>query len=385
VKEDAFILNAARLHLTKENITALKELANSDLDWSAVAKKASRHGVSNFIYYALKQHDLTALLPEELLKKFQAGYYETAIKNANLLGNFKKIASSLPNKVIPLKGIELIQSLYPNIAIRSMCDIDLLVEQDYAEKTWNLLREQGWQELSAHEASKSNQHDGLSEPFWHFPSLYRNEVRVEIHSSIFKDNMFQEAMQTALANSVNVSNRFRLTQEIMLVHLCTHFCKHLHYNEIVLRILCDIRELLKKHQETFDWDKIEQICSEPELRNDLVMVLSYAHILLDAPVPERFLSEKMLQKRKAILASFLSKGVYLEKLRMILFRKLKSYFVRLRQLPGPTAKAAYIFRTFVPKKDWMAGKYDVSTAGKLAMAYPRYWLKLVNVYVIGER
>jgi hypothetical protein len=37
LKEDAFIFNAARLHLAEDNIAALKKLAGSGLDWSAVA------------------------------------------------------------------------------------------------------------------------------------------------------------------------------------------------------------------------------------------------------------------------------------------------------------------------------------------------------------
>ena len=34
MKEDAFIFNAARLHLAEDNIAALKELADSSLDVS---------------------------------------------------------------------------------------------------------------------------------------------------------------------------------------------------------------------------------------------------------------------------------------------------------------------------------------------------------------
>ena len=49
MKEDAFIFNAAKLHLAEDNIAELKELAVSGLDWSALAKKASSHGISQFL------------------------------------------------------------------------------------------------------------------------------------------------------------------------------------------------------------------------------------------------------------------------------------------------------------------------------------------------
>lgn len=386
MKEDAFIFNAARLHLAEDNIAALKELAGSGLDWSAVAKKAFTHGVSQFIYYAFRQHDLTDLLPKELLKRFQIEYYDTALRNAKMLEAFKEIASILPNKVIPLKGIELIQSLYPNIALRSMCDIDLLVEQEYVEENWYQLRDFGYtSSLPLHAVKKSQAHGELPETCLHLPPLCK-KVAVEVHRSLFQDNRFREITRQALASSVNVSgNQHKLTQEMMLIHLCTHFFKHVYYMGVVLRELCDINELLRKHEKTLDWHKIEQICVVPELRKEVMTGLSYAHILLDAPVPEQFLAEKTLKNREAIFSSFLREEVYVKKVRMPLLKRLKSYFVSLRQQPSPAAKAAYIFRTFVPQKNWMAGKYDVSTAGKLAMAYPRYWLKLVNVYVIGRR
>ena len=387
MKEDEFILNAARLHLTKENITALKKLAGSSLDWSLMAKNASRHCVSNLMYYALKKHDLTALLPKELLKKFQAEYYEIAIINANLLEIFKEIVSLLPNKVIPLKGIELIQSLYPNIAIRSMCDIDLLVEQSCAEKNWHQLLQEGYDSFSPlHTVKKSGAHSELPEKCLHLPQLCRDKISVEVHRSLFQDSRFQEVTRQALASSVNISgNRHRLTQEMMLIHLCTHFYKHTHTQGVTLRGLCDINELLRKYEKTLNWDEIEQICSEPELRYEVAMGLSYAHILLTTPVPEQFLTEKLLKKRETILSSFFDKELYVEDVKLPLLKRLKKYSVSLKQLPSLAKKMAFVFRTFVPQKEWMAEKYDVSTAGNLAIAYPRYWLELVNTYLIGGR
>lgn len=387
MKEDAFIFNAARLHLAEDKIAALKELAGSGLDWSAVAKKASAHGVSQFMYYAFKQHDLTALLPEELLKMFQAEYYETAIRNAKLLEAFNKIVNILPNKVIPLKGIELIQSLYPNIALRSMCDIDLLVEDDCAEENWNRLRQEGYESFfPLHAVKKSEAHGELPETCLHLPPLCRNRISVEVHRSLFQDSRFQEVTRQALTTSLKVNgNQHRLTQEMMLIHLCTHFYKHTHTQGVILRELCDISERLRKNEDTLDWNAIGQICSEPELRHEVAMGLSYAYILLAAPVPEQFLAENILKRREALLSSFLHKEVYIEKVRMPLLGRLKSWLVSLKQLPSLSEKAVFIFRTFVPEKAWIAGKYDVSTAGKLAAAYPKYWLHLVNAYLIGGR
>lgn len=52
--EEEFILNAARLNLSDENIARLKDLSTKDLDWNLLSKKASFHGVTTFIYYSLK-------------------------------------------------------------------------------------------------------------------------------------------------------------------------------------------------------------------------------------------------------------------------------------------------------------------------------------------
>jgi len=47
--EDNFILNAARINLSDENIAALKNIPKKNIDWALFESKASNHGVDAFI------------------------------------------------------------------------------------------------------------------------------------------------------------------------------------------------------------------------------------------------------------------------------------------------------------------------------------------------
>ncbi|WLE96024.1 MAG: nucleotidyltransferase family protein [Candidatus Electrothrix communis] len=399
MKEDTFIFNAARLTLSEQNISILKKISGEGMDWGSFSKKASTHGVAPFIYYSLKKHGVTELLLPEVLETFKSEYYDTALKNSKHLEEFKKISKILPNKIVPLKGIELVQSLYPNIAIRSMCDIDILVEEDCALESWNRLLEYDYRDLAedltdklepveksrVHAAFASAEILALAEhqkTRHDLTPLYRNEVCVEIHRSLFRASRRHGITKQALDSSVaNGNNIYRFSNEMMLIHLCNHFCRHL-LSKIILRELCDINELIEEHKDVLNWDELEKICKDPALKNDIDTALSYSHILLRTPIPEKFTSHEVLQKKEIILSTFLNAD---KVVRNVFLNKIKRYFMKLKNIDGPLDIIIFIFRTFVPVKEWMATEYDVSTGSKWMISYPKYWLYLVNVYVFRKK
>ena len=377
-KEDAFIFNAARLHLEEQNINALNELAASSLDWQAVASKAEAHGVNHFLYYALKRHGLHELLPKEIFDRFKISYYENAVRNAGLINEFKKIADMLPNRIIPLKGIELIQSLYPNIAIRSMCDIDLLVAQEHAEGNWNMLCDRGLKVLPDHVPVKSAVHN---ERMWeeaagHLRTLRSDRAAVEVHWSMFREKKFDWINRKALEKAVHIENNvFRLPHEIMLMHLCLHVYRHT--GNVILRAFCDINEFVLKYQHSLDWREIEEICSDPSLKHELDAVLTCTHILLGTPIPDNFLARQVLRQQEIIRSFFLQKGILQEVLRPGQREKMRRFFYDVHSITNLSDKAIFVFRTFVPTKEWMRkAEFDVSTGLGTAVAYPRYWVHL---------
>ena len=75
MNEDTFILNAARINLSEQNISILKEISSNGMDWDSFEKIASRHGVNTYIYYSLTNNGLTEILPKEICNKLKTASY----------------------------------------------------------------------------------------------------------------------------------------------------------------------------------------------------------------------------------------------------------------------------------------------------------------------
>lgn len=91
-----------------------------------------------FLYHCLKPRNLDRLLPTDILETVRTGYFECAWRNNSLYSDLSKILKALHQENIPvilLKGAHLAQTVYSNIALRPMGDIDILVRKSDLLKT----------------------------------------------------------------------------------------------------------------------------------------------------------------------------------------------------------------------------------------------------------
>jgi putative nucleotidyltransferase-like protein len=379
MNEDIFILNAARINLSEENISILKEISSNGINWNSFEKKALMHGVSTFIYYSLKKYSLTEILPINIFEKFKANYYTVVVKNSILLEEFKRLSNIIKTKVIPLKGIDLIESLYPTIGVRSMGDIDILVEKEYVREVWEIVTEtsSSSEESLKKPRYKSSIHEKYLLPK-HLPDIFFNHFKVDVHWSLFRGNRLYDITENALSKSSFVErNVFCLSKEYMILHLCSHFYDHLK-SCTVLRMLCDINEIIIKHNDAINWGEIERICSNPELRNEINIALSYAHTLFNTPIPKAFILDKFFNNPDITISSLIVGNNFVKN------KTIKNYHQNLKKVGNPLNTIIFIFRTFVPLKDWMTGKYDITTNGQLLKAYFKYWQYLICVYILKK-
>ncbi len=368
--EDKFILNAARLTLTAEHISNLKRISGNDIDWAELERKACIHGVGTFIYYSLKNNNLSHLIPSEIFKRFQENFYRNAIRNSIFIEGIDSLSSIIDNKIILLKGAYLIQYLYPNIAIRSMCDIDILVEKEKVKKNWNKLVDHGFK--LGDSLPKSTVHEKNA---CHLPSLYSGQFMTEVHWNLFGGERFYAVTQKAWSNFRHLKNNiYSLSDEMLLIHLCVHFYKHLK-NAAGMRMLCDINELILKVDHTINWNEIDELCSDQDLRNEVSQALTYTHILLNTPIPSLFIDEKIGVKKEINLDS-LTVGN-----QKSVFGRYLSILSRFKQ---PSDRIQYVFRTIFPIKSWMKATYEIKSSIELAVAYYKYWRYMFRRHILNK-
>lgn len=371
--EDLFIITASKISFSDRDILLLKELSEEIDDWSSVLQTVVQHKVAPLIYYSLKTYALTNLLPADVAEELRTIYYTTVSANLKLLHLMEKVAVWGDETIVLLKGIDLVESLYPKIGSRSMCDVDLLVERDKAQLIVERLRARSRDEqmLMQFGVSKSSIHRKLDiEEKGHLPPMQFLNGCVEINWNLFEGNIHQYAITQQALNSVVPSPKggkiYRLSNEFMLLHLCTHFYVDAP-TQLRLRMLCDMNEMVVHYAETLDWDVIRRICCDPELRNEVNTALTYTFIYFRTTIPQDFILEKVVKSTPVSLA-VLSNGIP-----GIRQKSLEVLFVDLQLLHRFTEKIELLYRTILPDKDWILSNYSEAKKRSVIRSYVLYW------------
>lgn len=384
--EEKFILNAARLDLSDENIAVLKDVSSKNIDWNMLFQKALFNGVSTLIYYSLKKHNLTHILPDDLFSKLKEIYCRVSLQNLKFIKKIHELSRMIEEKTVLLKGGYLIQCFYPDIGIRSMGDIDILVDKKKALYVWNVLKSHGLEnrgELPVF--SKSAVHERVIQR-QHLDHLWSGDCIVEVHQSIFENPCFDYITKKAMESAVPLGSNnklYRLSNTFFLVHLCNHFYLHNYMYKQKgsnLRMLCDINEFILKRTLHIDWNEIEKTCSISELKNRMSTVLTYVNFFFQTPVPDNFLMQNMLTKHltTALLDSDMT---VLEKQNRI----LSLFFLRLKSFNKNRHRFIFVFRTFFPSRKWICHKYNTENNKGVLTGYFSYWADLLSRYVLNRK
>ncbi len=192
-----------------------------------------------------------------------------------------------------LKGAVLCKILYPDVGMRPMRDIDLLLAKEDVEHAHAFLLKNGFYRSTT----------VMPDDHYHLSPLYQPvggmQICVELHHDLFPDCPpyyqslpFADLYQNAQPFDVNGATGYALATEEMLWHLYQHgFHAPLTYEPYKLISSADIVSLVEEKFEEIDWGKIESIY--PELFNALPVF----HYL--TPWNEKVL-EKISIKGKAV-------------------------------------------------------------------------------------
>ena len=128
--ERVILVLLARLHFNTVTLPEVNDfIANHTIDWALAHKLCKAHGVRPFIYYIIKQHNISTIpaFENRLQKNYNISRYKNlrlAITTSKLINDFKEKGI----KIIPYKGTVFGHSYYPDIALRESSDIDFLID-----------------------------------------------------------------------------------------------------------------------------------------------------------------------------------------------------------------------------------------------------------------
>jgi|GEM_PF-4137957 len=218
-QEFRFLLDACRFD---------RDIHPSMQDYEAInlqlaAEIAGKNGLSALFYRFLKR---SGSVPAEILCRLKADYENNLTKQIlwwEELGRIIEKFRSSGIRVVPLKGIVLMETLYPEPGMRPLEDIDILVRSSDMMRSAGLLCETGYTAVLPEQISWMA-NNSLAIP------LRREGFYVELHGDLINNRSYASTvnldMEKIWANTrkitVSGSELTSLSPEDFLIHLCLH-------------------------------------------------------------------------------------------------------------------------------------------------------------------
>jgi hypothetical protein len=265
----------------------------SPADWESLADWALHFKVGALFYREIKSRNIpTELIPIDVRNRLRDVYRDFATRNTSLFFEASKVLKSLADNQLPvvaLKGLSLAKTIYGDIALRPMSDMDLLVKEEDLVRAGRILLTLGFKPYySAWESRLKTYH--------HLPPFTnKSGAMIELHWNIVPpdspikvdlDGLWERA---CLIKVDNVEVR-AFSPEDLFLHLCIHACFHLQTG-LGLISLCDMAGLIKTYADKIEWPIVIERATRWGGQKCVYLMLLLVRELLGAAPPDKILSE----------------------------------------------------------------------------------------------
>lgn len=170
---------ASRISPDEQDVVSLRQAVSSFNSWQALVTEAENNAVAPLIYHNLSASGID--IPRDVKRQLYALVQRHRWANdarAKALAEIVEACEQESIQLVILKGAYLAHSIYPDPALRTMSDIDLLAPPDQAVEVIRILRELGYS-VPEHSASRY-----MSEHH-HLPGAHKTrddqQILVEVH------------------------------------------------------------------------------------------------------------------------------------------------------------------------------------------------------------
>ena len=356
-------------------------------DWPRLVEMAQQEGVSAVLFHNITSYHLEDLVPQDRCRDLSNQYYANLKRNLSIIGALRDVLATFQEAGMPcivLKGIALAERVYPNIAMRGMSDVDILVRKADLFTVDGLLSARGYK------AQDSTVAKAIHNPAGYLASLeYRkgdpSPLNLHVHWHIVNtsvpatmfvdgidlDRLWENAATTAVADS----HALMLRPEHLIIYLCEHALRVGHsFDRLIL--ICDIFYAIKAFENIIDWNFVSEESRRFGLSRFVYYGLSIVKHYTSLGIPDECFTQlkpfDMSWGEKYFLRLQLNN------------RRIRgsSYFIYLAMNRGLFAKIGFITRTFFPPRPILLQRRH----GKDADFTKSYYLSRVRevfAYLLG--
>lgn len=331
----------------------------ANMDWTRLADISRKEGVAGILYGYLKEKET----PPPALAPFENFYRATAAMNFIHLQAIKNLESALSDKkiqVLTLKGASLLDMIYPKVGLRSMEDLDLMVQPKNQKEFEEVLIGLGYKK----------------DP-WISHIFAKENVTLDLHSHALntdridsRADLFPAGMETIWEKSAPWNEGFqwvrRPDHKDNILLLSQHLMKH-SFSRLIW--LVDIIEIVRGRDHTF-WTELFERADQLKQKKPLSYVLYLSNGLFGFKPPKEFELEALL-------------GEYSVLERNILEMKLSGqspdyigHLLSLFCLPGFRKRVLFGWETLFPKKEIVKQEFSRFYGSRWRFFYPARLLQM---------
>ena len=375
------LLNLVRAGVPEEQLRAILAPRTSPRSWDPLLDEADAQGVTPLVYQTLKPYHND--MAPEVWHRLAKAHFDVAAINALFLEEWAAVVQCLAEhriETLAIKGAALAGTLYGNVALRPMQDLDLLLHQAQVPEAHIALGHRGYVPV------KEEHFPGAAAAFESQVSLARRDSVTtmtyvcELHWHLLDSPFYQRTMpldwfwDTAVPLQLEDTTTKTLGPEARLLHLCTHLALH-HHGERLLWY-CDIDRLIRHHGGSLDWDELIARAETYRLVLSLRTVLAQTIEQFDAPVPDEVTDRlAAMQPDPEEVAVF---GFMVAPPHGVIERFLND----LSQLSGTRQRLQFILANIFPSPAYMRQRYQIENPWQLL---PYYFYRLIKGALHGLR
>lgn len=350
----------------------------TEQDWDGLLRISRMHRLGPVLHDGIKRKDMAGAVPDAVKSSLLAAQRKHTLRNLTVYQTLLTLTRTLEAagiKSIALKGAYLASFAYPELGLRPMRDLDLLLTKETVLPAFALLKAQGYRPTN--EGSPEAYLEGNK---LHLPTLISPQgIAVELHHRLTfphpagHTDAFEQALWSrSIARPISQNAITFLCVEDLLIHLCYHATIGHQFSLGPLALL-DIALLVQSHR--IDWEDVLRIANQG-MRNCVLAPLFLARKHLDADVPEWVLTQLEGEDKNA---------EWQESAEYLLFSELSDHMLlnaNMQQVLCSTSwreRTAALANTLFPPRKTLATHFPVRADSPAAfLYYPKNWQRLLK-------
>lgn len=367
-REDRLLLACSRITLHDSERHEIEEVVKAELDWQAVFEKGKAEGVSSLLYIHLNETpSVASRVPSPIRSRLRAIYQGNWARNNLLTEQWSQVMTLFEQagiQSITHKGMALIHLVYPDIGLRPMADIDLLIRFTDLPRVRLVLQTAGFrtpgEALEREEAFRS---------FLHF---VRDSSIIDLHWEIAHYTRFEGSVRVdhaglwrrALPFAGGRGRVLTLGPEDMLLHLALHLTLGSEFGRLIW--FTDIDAVLRRFAGDLDWQVLLSEAARWRLRGVLAYTLRVAQESLGSPLPPDIVPRLQPGRLRGVVLNCVMETKCPPSLQGRL-DNIKSYVAETLLMDSLADLLRVIWTSLFPSRTWLKSHYTLTTRWQIGL------------------